>query len=93
MHLDTLYRAKNDVNGNPRHVVHFTDLEPPAMRDSLRERMNTGQRYERVLKLARKLGGRRFHNRQYGGGVIFQAYECEMPERIARIHAMQEGEQ
>ena len=89
--MDTLYRAKNDVNGNPRHVVHFTDLEPPTARDALRERMDILQRYERVLKLARKLGGRRFHNRQYGGGVIFQAYEYEMADLVARIRAMQEG--
>ena len=26
-----------------------------------------------------------------GGGVIFTAYECEMPERVARIIAMQRG--
>ena len=89
--MDTLYRAKNDVNGNPRHVVHFTDLEPPETRDARRERMTLSERYESVLKHARKLGGRRFHNKQYGGGVIFTAYECEMPERVARIIAMQRG--
>lgn len=91
--MDTLFRAKNDVNGNPRHVVHFTDLEPAAMRDTLRERMDIPERYARVLALARKLGGRKFHNKQYGGGVIFQAYACEIPKIVARIHAMQEGEQ
>ena len=89
--MDTLYRAKNDVNGNPRHVVHFTDLEPPETRDARRDAMGILERYEAVLKHARKLGGRRFHNKQYGGGVIFQAYECEMPERVARILAMQRG--
>ena len=89
--MDTLYRAKNDVNGNPRHVVHFTDLEPPETRDARRDAMGILERYEAVLKHARKLGGRRFHNKQYGGGVIFTAYECEMPERVARIIAMQRG--
>lgn len=87
--MDTLHRIKNDVNGNPRHVVHFTELEPPAMRESLRNIMGLSERYDRIVALARKVGGRRFHNKQYGGGVVFQAYACEMPERVSRIQAMQ----
>ena len=87
--MDTLHRIRNDVNGNPRHVVHFTDLEPPAMRDTLREQSSISDRYARVVKLANKLGGRRFHNKQYGGGVVFTAYACEIEDIVARVHAMQ----
>ena len=84
-----IYRAKNDINGNPRHVVHFTDLEPPEARDTNRARFTLPERYAAVLIHARKLGGRRFHNKQYGGGVVFTAYECEMSAIVARIVAMQ----
>ena len=55
-------RINNDVNGNPRYVFHFLQLA------------NT---YEQALKLAKKLGGRKFHNKQYGGGIVIQSYSLE----------------
>jgi hypothetical protein len=64
-------RINNDINGNPRYVVHYLQLA-----DS----------YERALYLGRKLGGRKFHNKQYGGGIAFQSYNTEqLAERIAQI--------
>jgi hypothetical protein len=64
-------RINNDTNGNPRFVVHYLQLA-----DS----------YERALYLGRKLGGRKFHNKQYGGGIAFQSYNTEqLAERIAEI--------
>jgi hypothetical protein len=56
---DSFTRIKNDINGNPRYVIHFLDLNND---------------YENALKTARKLGGRKFHNKQYGGGIVFQSY-------------------
>lgn len=71
-------RIKNDINGNPRKVVHFLEFIRPE------ERYQTGTRvygpnwmYELALKRAKKLGGKKFHNRQYGGGIVFQAYSDE----------------
>lgn len=78
-------RIKNDMNGNPRHVVHWLALEPETGRDKIREEMTLSERYERVLRAARRLGGRKFHNKTFGGGVVFQAYECEMQEIINRV--------
>ena len=64
-------RINNDINGNPRFVVHYLQ-----MADS----------YERALFLSRQLGGRKFHNKQYGGGIAFQYYNTEkLAERIAQI--------
>jgi hypothetical protein len=64
-------RINNDINGNPRFVVHYLQLA-----DS----------YERALFLSRQLGGRKFHNKQYGGGIAFQSYNTEyLAERIAQI--------
>ena len=45
----------------------------------------------RAVKLANKLGGRKYHNKAYGGGIVFTAYECELERIVARIHAMQEA--
>ncbi len=78
-----MIRVKNDVNGNSRHVVHWLGLEPATP-----EGLDISARYDRVLRAARTVGGRKFHNRQYGGGVVFQAYACEMPERVALIRAL-----
>lgn len=55
-------RINNDTNGNPRYVVHFL-----AIADD----------YEDALKIARKIGGKKFHNKQFGGGIVFQSYNIE----------------
>ena len=64
-------RINNDTNGNPRYVVHFLQL---------------ADTYARALFLARQLGGRKFHNKQYGGGIAFQSYNTDqLAERISKI--------
>jgi hypothetical protein len=68
-------RINNDINGNPRYVVHFLQIA-----DS----------YQRALFLARKIGGRKFHNKQYGGGIAFQSYNIEQLEQ--RIKQMKQSE-
>lgn len=55
-------RINNDINGNPRYVFHFLQLSDT---------------YEQALKLAKKIGGRKFHNKQYGGGIVIQSYSLE----------------
>jgi hypothetical protein len=52
-------RINNDVNGNPRYVFHFLEL---------------ADNYDEALKLAKKIGGKKFHNNQYGGGIVVQSY-------------------
>lgn len=76
-------RVKNDVNGNPRWVCHFLDLEPA--RDYTKP---LPERYEAVLCAARRLGGRKFHNRQFGGGIVFQAYECQLADIAQRVREL-----
>jgi hypothetical protein len=84
-------RVKNDVNGNPRYVCHFTNLETFNTRFHARVNMTISDRYARAVKWANKLGGRKFHNKSFGGGIVFTAYDCELPRIVARIHAMQES--
>jgi hypothetical protein len=68
-------RINNDTNGNPRYVIHYLQLA-----DS----------YERALFLARQLGGRKFHNKQYGGGIAFQSYNTDALK--ARIESIKQNE-
>jgi hypothetical protein len=62
-------RINNDVNGNPRYACHYTHLSTPVDRDA-----DISERYALALARARSIGGRKFHNKQYGGGVVFQTY-------------------
>jgi len=66
-------RIRADVNGNSRHVCHWTEVAGS---------------YDRALEICRPLGGRRFHNKSYGGGIVFQAMECELANLSDRINAV-----
>ena len=57
-------RVNSDINGNPRYVCHFLNFIKDDEKAS----------YEVAIKRANKLGGRKFHNKQYGGGQVFQCY-------------------
>lgn len=59
---DDFTRINNDVNGNPRYVFHFLHL---------------ADNYSEALRKAKKIGGRKFHNKQYGGGIAIQSYNLD----------------
>lgn len=59
-------RINNDVNGNPRYVFHY---------------LNIANEYQTVLKLAKQIGGKKFHNKQYGGGIVIQSYNISQTEK------------
>lgn len=63
-------RINSDVNGNPRYVCHWLAFNPYHNSEH-------SFSYEEALKLARRLGGRKFHNKQYGGGIVFQSYNIQ----------------
>ena len=65
---DDFTRVNNDVNGNPRFVCHFLKLNTPA---ELNAEPWISDKYPLALARARQLGGRKFHNKQYGGGIVF----------------------
>ncbi len=67
-------RAKTlDVNGNPRYIIHFLHLN----KDGDAEPHDISGKYAVAVKRANKLGGKKYHNKQYGGGIIFQSYSIE----------------
>ena len=69
-------RINNDGNGNPRYVCHFLELLKEDEQFT-----SLGQKYDIAIKRANKIGGRKFHNKQYGGGIVFQSYNIEATER------------
>lgn len=69
-------RVNNDTNGNPRYVCHF--LTFITEKDKF---TSLDKRYELALKRSRALGGRKFHNKQYGGGIVFQSYNLPTLEQ------------
>ena len=62
-------RIRNDVNGNPRYVFRFLRL---------------ADNYEEALKIAKKIGGKKFHNKQFGGGIVIQSYNLEDDSKLIR---------
>jgi len=71
-HNISFTRINNDVNGNPRYVCHFLNL----LKDE--DNNNTiDSKYQIAINRARTIGGKKFHNRQYGGGIVFQSYNLE----------------
>lgn len=70
-------RINNDSNGNPRYVCHFLNL----IKDGECDGIELSKKYEYALKKARKIGGKKFHNKQYGGGIVFQSYNIHKLER------------
>jgi hypothetical protein len=69
---DMFNRVNNDINGNPRYAIHFLNFIPS---DYDRKTGIIGL-YDFVLSLNKKLslGGRKYHNKSYGGGLVFQSY-------------------
>ncbi len=75
-------KITHDTNGNPRYVIHFSqlltdkqkELYPYNVAPIFRVNDNISRRYALALSRAHKFGGRKYHNKQYGGGVVFCTY-------------------
>lgn len=78
-------RVNNDSNGNPRYVCHFLALVNDKDREKADQLEKTvkpfqfalSHLYDIAVKKANKLGGRKYHNKQYGGGIVFQSYNTK----------------
>ena len=72
-------RVNNDVNGNPRFVCHYLSFLTLAGIET--SAASIQEQYSNACKLANKIGGRKFHNKQYGGGIVFQSYSLPDTEK------------
>lgn len=76
-------RINRDSNGNSRMVVHFLNFITRKELDKKGDEwISISEKYAIALKRANALGGRKFHNRQYGGGIVFQ---CSSENEILKI--------
>ena len=63
-----MYRVKNDVNGNPRYVIHWLAFDKD---------------YDTAKKIANSIGFRVYRGKDFGGGFVAQSYNLESTaERI-----------
>lgn len=83
-------RINNDINGNPRYVCHFFNLLTQKEKYQDHATEGTGidaainsldNQYKLALKCAKTLGGRKYHNNKYGGGIVFQSYNIKETEK------------
>jgi hypothetical protein len=66
-------KINNDINGNPRFVVHFYEL----LNDGEGEGLNILEKFDLVVKKARKIGGKMYRGKDFGGGIVFQSYDIQ----------------
>jgi hypothetical protein len=86
-------RVNNDVNGNPRYVCHFMNMLNANERGYTYEgeqfnpdkpilnNITISEKYDIAVKKDNKIGGRKYHNKKYGGGIVFQSYNIEDTEK------------
>lgn len=90
-------RVNNDTNGNPRYVCHFLDIPLTEQeKDSVDNpkprlgkygeiikdnRFGIERHYDLAVKKANSIGGKKYHNKQYGGGIVFQSYNIQQTEK------------
>lgn len=64
MSIANFTRIKYDTNGNPRYVTSWLGFGFKS--------------YDQAVKAANTLGGRKYSNKQFVGGIVFQAYASEL---------------
>ena len=73
------------TNGNSRWIIHYLHFLAEG------EGVNTDP-YELALSRAALLGGKRYHNRQYGGGIVFETEPSALAARINTFMERKEWE-
>ena len=68
-------RINNDVNGNPRYVIHFLDVLSDL--ENYDSNLTIDKKYDLALKKTKPYGGKKFNNKLLGGGIVFQSYNID----------------
>lgn len=83
-------RIDNDINGNPRYVCHFFNLltETEKYKDYASDvpgidgtAKSLDIQYKLALKRAKTIGGKKYNNKRYGGGIVFQSHNISATEK------------
>ena len=69
-----LHRINNDVNGNPRFVIHWVDVPGAA-------------NYQDAVYRMKKISAKKYRAKWYGGGIVFTSYspEAELNKLFKRV--------
>lgn len=83
-------RVNNDVNGNPRYVIHFLDIITREEQDEIVAKSKPleaiANMYTEAVNKVRKIGGKRYRGKDFGGGIVFQYYNLrETSNEINKI--------
>ena len=70
-------KIKHDINGNPRYVTHFSELLTLDEFDSFTGLDKITQAYNLAIKKAKKIGGKAYRGKDFGGGIVFQSFNIE----------------
>jgi hypothetical protein len=83
----TWTKIKHDVNGNPRYVCHFLELTTEKDKEIAGNGLDrVSILYNLAVKRANRIGGRKYHTKSYGGGIVFQSYALdEIEAAIQRL--------
>lgn len=65
-------KINKDRNGNPRYVCHFLNFITQE-----ESKLSISEQYELAIKKAKNLGGKKYHNKNYGGGIVFQCFNIK----------------
>ena len=77
-------RVNNDVNGNPRYVCHFRDMNTKQDEEIAEQAHSLNYiscLYNAAVRRAKKIGGKKYRGKDYGGGIVFQSYNIWDTER------------
>ena len=72
-------KINNDVNGNPRWVVSMHWI----LDENEGEGLTILEKFELAVKKARKVGGKVYRGKDFGGGIVFQSYN--ILETLAKV--------
>ena len=68
-------QIKSNSWGHPRFVVHYLECMPKSFRGEKLEDLL--EEYPKTVKLMNQIGGRKYHNKSYGGGIVFTSFNIE----------------
>lgn len=72
---DNFTRVNNDINGNPRYVIHFLELLTSREQDEISAKAKPMQAisdmYREAVNKASDIGGKRYRGKDFGGGHCF----------------------
>ena len=67
-----IHQVDNNAYGNLRYVIHYREV---------------ADTYSEALALSRKIGGKMYTTKWYGGGIVFSTYTLEQTLNELMAHA------